>query len=264
MAKWDEIDELAQLHGGMFFTFSAAYTLLTVVSLVQFIKIKARLRQHGWSTQKLFFLMNVFVNGVRAAVFGFHVFSVVLKPKVLTSVLLDLPGLLFFSTYTLLVLFWAEIWYQAEDFLADRLRAWYMSTNCVIYVTQVLIWIALSLYDNSFVKSMNQVLIAVASIIAASGFLLFGGRLYLMLIRFPIDSKGLQRKLYEVKSVAAICVTSFLVRCFTAAVSAFNADSSLKVLDHPTTFDLIYYMLVEILPCTLVLFILRKLPPKNV
>jgi hypothetical protein len=27
-------------------------------------------------------------------------------------VLLDLPGLLFFSTYTLLVLFWAEIYHQ--------------------------------------------------------------------------------------------------------------------------------------------------------
>ncbi|PKU84937.1 hypothetical protein MA16_Dca024770 [Dendrobium catenatum] len=31
---------------------------------------------------------------------------------VFTSALLDLPGLLFFSTYTLLVLFWAEIYHQ--------------------------------------------------------------------------------------------------------------------------------------------------------
>jgi Protein of unknown function (DUF1084) len=34
--------------------------------------------------------------------------------QVYTLVLLDLPGLLFFSTYTLLVLFWAEIYYQAN------------------------------------------------------------------------------------------------------------------------------------------------------
>ena len=33
-------------------------------------------------------------------------------PKALQSVLLDLPGLLFFTTYTLLVLFWAEIYHQ--------------------------------------------------------------------------------------------------------------------------------------------------------
>ncbi|XP_074310511.1 tobamovirus multiplication protein 1-like [Silene latifolia] len=111
---------------------------------------------------------------------------------------------------------------------------------------------------------MSQVLVAVASIIAASGFLLFGGRLYMMLFNFPVESKGRQQKLYEVKSVAAICFASFLIRCITAAVSAFNADATLKVLDQPTTFDLIYYMLVEILPCAIVLFVHRKLPPKNV
>lgn len=35
-------------------------------------------------------------------------------PQVLTSVVLDFPGLLFFTTYTLLVLFWAEIYYQVS------------------------------------------------------------------------------------------------------------------------------------------------------
>ena len=32
--------------------------------------------------------------------------------QILSVILLELPGLLFFSTYTLLVLFWAEIYYQ--------------------------------------------------------------------------------------------------------------------------------------------------------
>lgn len=36
--------------------------------------------------------------------------------QVLIFVLLDLPGLLFFSTYTLLVLFWAEIYHQASAY----------------------------------------------------------------------------------------------------------------------------------------------------
>jgi hypothetical protein len=31
--------------------------------------------------------------------------------QVVEMVLMELPGLLFFSTYTLLVLFWAEIYY---------------------------------------------------------------------------------------------------------------------------------------------------------
>jgi hypothetical protein len=35
-----------------------------------------------------------------------------LLAQVYKLVLLDLPGLLFFSAYTLLVLFWAEIYHQ--------------------------------------------------------------------------------------------------------------------------------------------------------
>ncbi|KAJ0082888.1 hypothetical protein Patl1_11094 [Pistacia atlantica] len=46
-------------------------------------------------------------------------------------------------------------------------------------------------------------------------------------------------------------------------LSAFDTDASLDVLDHPVL-NLIYYMLVEILPSALVLYILRKLPPKRI
>jgi hypothetical protein len=38
-------------------------------------------------------------------------------------ILMELPGLLFFSTYTLLVLFWAEIYHQV--FLLVLCRSWY-------------------------------------------------------------------------------------------------------------------------------------------
>jgi len=94
------------------------------------------------------------------------------------------------------------------------------------------------------------------------GFLLYGGRLFLMLRRFPIESKGRRKKLHEVGCVTAICFTCFLIRCFVVALSAFDTDANLDVMYHPIL-NLIYYMLVEILPSALVLFILRKLPPKR-
>ena len=34
------------------------------------------------------------------------------SPQVLSAISLDIPGILFFTTYTLLVLFWAEIYHQ--------------------------------------------------------------------------------------------------------------------------------------------------------
>lgn len=53
------------------------------------------------------------------------------------SILLDIPGLLFFSTYTLLVLFWAEIYHQARQLPTSTLRPTFIISNVVVYVIQV-------------------------------------------------------------------------------------------------------------------------------
>ena len=53
------------------------------------------------------------------------------------AVLLDLPGMLFFSTYTLLVLFWAEIYHQARSLPTSKLRPIFVSANAIVYVIQV-------------------------------------------------------------------------------------------------------------------------------
>ncbi|GAB2277810.1 E3 ubiquitin-protein ligase tom1 [Dionaea muscipula] len=260
---WDHINKSTQWQDSIFFTLCAAYALVSSVALIQLMRIQLRVPEYGWTTQKVFHFMNFIVNGVRAAVFGFHKYIFCLRPKVLTSVLLDLPGLLFFTTYTLLVLFWAEIYYQARSLPSDKLRIMYISMNGGIYFVQFCIWIYLWIDYNSTVVCVGQVFIAVVSFVAALGFLLYGGRLFFMLRRFPIESKGRRQKLHEVGSVTAICFTCFLIRCLMVAVSAFDSDASLSVLYHPIL-DLIYYLLVEIIPSVLVLFILRKLPPKRV
>ncbi|GMP75411.1 hypothetical protein CsSME_00032514 [Camellia sinensis var. sinensis] len=260
---WDEINESAPWQDGIFYSLCAAYALVSSVALIQLIRIELRVPEYGWTTQKVFHLMNFIVNGVRAIVFGFHSQVFQLSPKVLILVLLDLPGLMFFSTYTLLVLFWAEIYHQARSLPTDKLRIVYISVNGGMYFIQVCIWIYIWIDDNSVVEFIGRIFIAAVSFLAALGFLLYGGRLFFMLRRFPIESKGRRKKLHEVGSVTAICFTCFLIRCFVVILSAFDSDASLDVLDHPIL-NLIYYMLVEILPSALVLYILRKLPPKRI
>ncbi|KAE8729599.1 Tobamovirus multiplication protein 1 [Hibiscus syriacus] len=103
----------------------------------------------------------------------------------------------------------------------------------------------------------------VISLCAASELILYGGRLFYMLIRFPIESRGGQKKLFEVGFVTGICCACFVLRCLMVLVSSFDEDADVDVLHHPLL-NLIYYMLIEILPSALVLFILRKLPPKRV
>lgn len=260
LSWWDEINESTQWQNGIFYGLCAAYALISAVALIQLLRISSRVST--WTTQKVFILMNFIVTGVRASIFGFHIFVFALKPKVLTLVLLDFPGLLFFTTYTLLVLFWAEIYYQAGNHPTDKLRAWYIGVNCVVYIMQGLIWLLVWIHNNSFVETIGQISIAVVSFIAALGFLLYGGRLFVMLRHFPVESKGRRQKIYEVGSVTAICFSCFLIRCFMVVLSAFDSEASLEVLDHPIL-DLIYYTVVEIVPSALVLYILRKIPARR-
>lgn len=260
---WDKINESVEWQDGIFYSLCAAYALVSAVALIQLIRIQMRVPGYGWTTQKVFHLMNFIVNGVRAVVFGFHKQAFLFHPKVLTTALLDIPGLLFFSTYTLLVLFWAEIYHQARSLPTDKLKTFYVSINAGMYIIQAGIWLYLWFNDNSAVDLIGKNFIAVVSFVAALGFLIYGGRLFIMLRRFPIESKGRRKKLHEVGSVTAICFTCFLIRCFVVVLSAFDSDASLEVLDHPVL-NLIYYLVVEILPSALVLYILRKLPPKRV
>ncbi|KAK1315210.1 hypothetical protein QJS10_CPA06g02076 [Acorus calamus] len=260
---WDEIDGSEKWQEGIFYALSASSGLVSFVALVQLVRIQMRVPEYGWTTQKVFHLMNFVVNGLRAILFGFYKNVFLLRPKIIEVALLDLPGLLFFSTYTLLVLFWAEIYYQARSLPIDKLRPTYVIVNGVVYLMQFCIWVYMAISPMTMSVEVAKLFLAVVSFSAALGFLIYGGRLFVMLRRFPIESKGRQKKLNEVGFVTGICCTCFLIRCLVVAISAFDKNADPDVLDHPIL-NLIYYMLVEILPSALVLFILRKLPPKRV
>lgn len=62
-------------------------------------------------------------------------------------------------------------------------------------------------------KELSGCFLAFVSAAAAAAFLLYGGRLWLMLRRFPIESRGRRKKLREVGLVTSICATCFVFRC---------------------------------------------------
>ncbi|GJS46765.1 tobamovirus multiplication protein 1-like protein [Tanacetum coccineum] len=283
---WNGVDESRKWQDGVFYALCASYALVSLIALVQLVRIQMRVPEYGWTTQKVFHLMNFVVNGLRAVQFGFYW-------KVLDMILLDLPGLLFFSTYTLLVLFWAEIYHQARSLPTEKLRPAYFVINGIVYFFQICIWIYMRFSKTAvavevaelFFSCMNTHIISLG---AAVGFMVYGGRLFVMLRRFPIESRGRQKKLHEetfdpviveiayisyvlttgnylkvVGFVTGICCTCFLIRCVMVAIAAFNKNADMHVLNHPIL-DFFYYMIVEILPSALVLFILRKLPPRRV
>lgn len=222
--------------------------------------------EYGWTTQKVFHLLMFIQNTLRCVVFALRPKLEGIHPLVAKAVLLDFPGLVFFTTYTLLVLFWAEIYHQARSLPTGRLRPAFVLVNAVVYAIQSALWVYMGLSPGpgyQVADLISHIFLAAVSVIAASGFAIYGGRLFVMLKRFPIESRGRRKKLREVGCVTAICTTAFAIRAVLVAYCAIESQkASLDLLSHPVL-DAIYYILVEILPSTLVLFILRKLPPRR-
>ncbi|CAI5492241.1 unnamed protein product [Closterium sp. Naga37s-1] len=246
---------------------AGAYAFVGMVALIQLIRIQRRVPEYGWTTQKVFHLLNFVVNALRAVVFLFREEVEVLSAgpnHVFAHVLLDLPGLLFFTTYTLLVLFWAEIYHQARGLPTDNLRPYFMAANVGVYVLQAAIW-GVMWFDHKDMLTIDliaKLFFTAVSLAAAAGFLLYGGRLFLMLRQFPIESRGRRKKLHEVGFVTLICFSCFIVRAAVIAYSAIVSTAWLDVVADPWV-NVAYYACVELIPAALVLYILRKLPPKR-
>ncbi|KAL8144407.1 hypothetical protein V2J09_017439 [Rumex salicifolius] len=288
---WNEINRSPLWQDRIFLILAVLYGIVSV----QLIRIQLRVPEYGWTTQKVFHFLNFIVNGVRCLVFVFRRDVQRLEPEIIRHVVLDMPSLAFFTTYALLVLFWAEIYYQARAVSTDVLRPTFYTVNAIVYAIQwfddekyisvlgnskigqsrgkilrilgvvawsIVIWLVIWWKPIHALVILSKMFFAGVSLFAALGFLLYGGRLFLMLKRFPVESKGRRKKLQEVGYVTSICFLCFLARCVMMCFNAFDKSADLDVLNHPILL-MIYYMLVEILPSSLVLFILRKLPPKR-
>ena len=259
---WDVVNHSPAWQDRIFHVLSLLYGIVAAVALVQLVRIQLRVPEYGWTTQKVFHFLNFLVNGVRCVVFAFRRDVQKLNPEIVQHILLGMPSLAFFTTYALLVLFWAEIYYQARAVSTDGLRPSFYTINGVVYAVQIILWLVLWWKPIPIMVMLSKMFFAGVSLFAALGFVLYGGRLFLMLQRFPVESKGRRKKLQEVGYVTTICFTCFLVRCIMMCFDAFEPAADLDVLDHPIL-NFIYYLVVEILPSSLVLFILRKLPPKR-
>ncbi|KAJ0096158.1 hypothetical protein Patl1_15799 [Pistacia atlantica] len=131
---------------------------------------------------------------------------------------------------------------------------------------EIALWLILCWKPIHVVIILSKMFFAGVSLFAALGFLLYGGsvplpkvvilknshfgvdelwRLFLMLQRFPVESKGRRKKLQEVGYVTTICFTCFLVRCVMMCLNAFDKAANLDVLDHPVL-NFIYYLVSSV------------------
>ncbi|KAG5608568.1 hypothetical protein H5410_019849 [Solanum commersonii] len=238
---WNEVNESSIWQDRIFYDLAILYGVVSAVALVQLIRIQMRVPEYGWTTQKVFHFLNFLVNGVRSLVFVFRRDVQKLNPEIIQHILLDMPSLAFFTTFALLVLFWAEIYYQARAVSTDALRPSFFTINGVVYAIQIILWLIIWWKPVPALVILSKAFFAGVSLFAALGFLLYGGRLFLMLRRFPVESKGRRKKLQEVGYVTTICFSCFLIRCIMMCFNAFDEAADLDVLYHPIL-NFVYYL----------------------
>ncbi|GJP30063.1 hypothetical protein CLOM_g22281 [Closterium sp. NIES-68] len=223
---------------------AAAYAFVGVVALVQLVRIQLRVPEYGWTTQKVFHLLNFFLCAARCAVFLSWEQVQSIKDYVPRVAILDVPSLFFFTTYTLLILFWAEIYHQARGVPSEDLRRTFCFLNVAIYILQGGVWIYMHFVPEHMdaLIYLTKLFRAGVAFTGAFGFMLYGGRLFVMLNTFPVESRGRRNKLMEVGLVTAIGFTSFTIRAFMVAFSAMSEHVPLDKLEAPV-FNVVYYML---------------------
>ncbi len=248
------------------YALASLYMVLGTTALVQLVRIQMRLPEYGWTTQKVFHLLNVICLFARTALFCIFSDKWMVDYEAPPDMPMFyyfaflFPGQIYFTTYTLLILFWAEIYHQARSLPLNHLRPAFLGVNVLVYALPLLICVAQMVeaggpdVQNALKYAITGVMCA-TWLIAALGFAFYGGKLFVMLRRFPLESKGRRKKLQEVGIVAGISTTCFVLRAGLTAAAAF-VKCSIYV-------HFFYFVVVEVLPVAVILFVLRKLPPKR-
>ncbi len=276
------------------FTLAVCYFVVAVCAVAQFIRTHMRLSK-ALTKQKLFFTFTAVTALARlglmiAVPFCEEPLLLSYYKKTFLTILNNLPGLLFFSTYNLLIAYWAEILDRVQNPAVRRsavIHPFFLVANVLIYVAQIALWTIWATksqpwsYSNPWTLwtlRCQLSLFALIYFIASMGFLFFGSRLVALLRRVENANGGqrgvynsvVKRRLREVGVLTAICTTSFMLRTgmiimfFVKLEEQKHEDRTLG-REGNLIFVVFYYISAEVIPSCLLLYILRELPrrPKN-
>jgi len=246
---------------------SGIYAFLTLIPLFLLIKVQRRDPRVGWTILKLFLVFTLLASLVRAVSFGIFIYLNIENFFLSTQndtptflVLFNVPRVMFFTAFALLILFWAEILQKVNHQEMYRLKytkTIFIMLNLFVLLVQVIIWITLFIapdWANSFnLRYIENVFFIVITVFIAVLFFAFGGRLFLKIKSFPIESEGRNKVLFEVGTVTSICFAGFIIRAgFLIAVTVHN------VIDNDPVVILLYHVTVEIVPMIALLVILNR------
>ena len=276
------------------FVLAVCYFVVATCAVAQFIRTHRRLSK-ALTKQKLFFTFTAVTALARlglmiAIPFSGEPLLLSYYRRITLTIVNNLPGLLFFSTYNLLIAYWAEILDRVQNPAVRRsavIHPFFVVANVLIYVAEIALWTIWATksqpwsYKNPWTLWTLRAqlsMFALIYFIASLGFLFFGTRLVALLRRVENANGGqrsvynnvVKRRLREVGVLTGICTTSFMLRTgmivmfFVKLEEQKHEDQTLG-REGNLVFVVFYYIISEIVPSCLLLYILRELPrrPQN-
>eukprot|EP01135_Chromosphaera_perkinsii_P010619 Nk52_evm19s2192 gene=Nk52_evmTU19s2192 len=259
----DSRDELDYHWMVLDFFLSACYFVLFAVSAVEFHLINKRSSPASkWNTQKLFLILicgQTFCRCLYFSLDGARHLQLEAN-RSFVSVMGTIPAIIYFTTFTVLVYFWAQLYHFAHG-----QRSYYVGPICIIvnvlfYFSTLAFYCASSVFpdiDSVYASSVAYIhVVGVYSLGIALAFLVYGWRLYVMFGSIAhvtgLGTKGAQM----VRQVGLVTLISLC--CFTAR-AIFIFIFTVKI-SHNISISLPYFLISEIIPSVLMLYIFRKTP----
>ncbi|GMH44324.1 hypothetical protein BSKO_12258 [Bryopsis sp. KO-2023] len=244
-----------------YFLLGGAYLVLAVAAMIQFVRIQLRLADSGWTLQKAFHVFNVILCLTRGVtLFFWHELEENLYNTAIL-VMMDIPTLMFFTTYSLLVLFWAEIVHSSDvETMVVPPRYGYLTLNFVVYMLMAVIWVLAAFPSSSDVaKDMSTWFQFGVNALVAAVYVIYGSKLFGMLRGSPVADDFKRRKMVEVGLVCALGVICFVGKCAFLIASRY-AQEGLEY-GHGVLLNTLVLGLTEVLVIAAALGLLSDLPP---
>ncbi|DBA02866.1 TPA: hypothetical protein N0F65_005893 [Lagenidium giganteum] len=251
------------------------YALLAGGSLVQLVRNCFRYRP--WTVQKMIHLLlfiGTFVRAFFLVLVGLDwcgllsgeisIAKCTPTEREIFYIIDQVPMVMFFAVYALLVQFWAEVYYNAVDklvILTSVVKPALRVFIAVVLAAQILFW---GLYASAWKSeksffSKSQAILNMLSFIAVTVCFIYFARLaYTELRSVPVELRIRSRKLRELALMTTVCSSCFIARCLLQLVLS---TESKQLHDSSTWFLLfIYYAFLEIVPAISILYFNRRLP----
>lgn len=190
-------------------------------------------------------------------------------PLIIDILMAELPTYFFITIFSLLVLWWVELYHRSsarKNFLG-RMKWVFILVNVVLYLFLLIVIIVYAVTENDnnlgacstasrstkkadTVAKVYKVFVSVIALILAGGFMIYGIRLFLMVV----GVSGSLDRIVKFVLISTICSLGLLLQCALLLYSTFKPSTRRT----DTALAIAFTLVVEVLPGLVLIAFMRQ------